>query len=519
MDGHTITAVYSGDGNFAGSQSQGQQNATVVGNPLSIGDVLTDGSNAEVNLSAGDVATVSGSVSGLDGSAFMVTVNWGDGSDAEQFAYGAGQTSFSAGHVYVPEVSGGPVTLTSWTDPSGCAGTIATQDDTIIVTVISSDGRTATPSNAPGVAILDSGPSVGFANDPDGSGGYTFIATGSELWDQSAQLNYQWNTPDVNTSGNSIALNATQWGDTQAWGGAVTVTDAIGAAAVWSDPYWLASGPALSPQPTVSVTETDTNQTVQAGQAATFDIHVDWRKHLTLRRLRFITKLWTGRPRTASITNRASGRSPWNYDNWEAGEGGRHDSVPTTAGIYGGTDETFSVELVSEVFSGVPGVVLPELRRPGQHGQGDDPTSAARDRTDRRRIRDAHRHRRQHGRHGEGRGDGNADGEGHAAALRCQCFVEFAGQRRGDPKLQSRQQRQPVNPPCHGRAGGEHYIRVRRRRKRFCRCVIGEHDRERGDFRFGAERDGHGNAASNRRGSRQDVSVSPRDVRNQACSG
>ena len=122
MDGHTITAVYSGDGNFAGSQSQGQQNATVVGNPLSIGDVLTDGSNAEVNLSAGDVATVSGSVSGLDGSAFMVTVNWGDGSDAEQFAYGAGQTSFSAGHVYVPEVSGGPVTLTSWTDPSGSPG-------------------------------------------------------------------------------------------------------------------------------------------------------------------------------------------------------------------------------------------------------------------------------------------------------------------------------------------------------------------------------------------------------------
>ena len=34
-----ITAVYSGDGNFAGSQSQGQQNATVVGDTLSIADL------------------------------------------------------------------------------------------------------------------------------------------------------------------------------------------------------------------------------------------------------------------------------------------------------------------------------------------------------------------------------------------------------------------------------------------------------------------------------------------------
>ena len=192
--------------------------------------------------------------------------------------------------------------------------------------------------------------------------------------------------------------------------------------------------------------------------------------------------------------------------------------VQTTAGIYGGTDTTFLVELVSEVFSGVPGVGAPSYGGQGstakatiQHQQLEIELTDAEYETPIDIVANT--------------GVTVKAGETvtltarDSAGAEVPVFVEFAGQRRGDPKLQSRQQRQPVNPPCHGRAGGEHYIRVRRRRKRFCRCVIGEHDRERGDFRFGAERDGHGNAASNRRGSRQDVSVSPRDVRNQACSG
>ena len=90
-----IAAVYNGDGNFAGSQSQGQQNATVVGDKLSITNldvgepinagqgwiVLTnvDG-NVEEDLPAGNVATVSGNAYNRDGGAFTVAVNRGDGS-------------------------------------------------------------------------------------------------------------------------------------------------------------------------------------------------------------------------------------------------------------------------------------------------------------------------------------------------------------------------------------------------------------------------------------------------------
>ena len=98
----TLTAVYSGDDNFTGSQSGGTS-VNVVGDGLSLGNSL---SVRWGTINEGNVATISGTVSGLDGVAFSVAVDWGDGqtSDSDNggqpFYFAAGTTSFTVNHYY-----------------------------------------------------------------------------------------------------------------------------------------------------------------------------------------------------------------------------------------------------------------------------------------------------------------------------------------------------------------------------------------------------------------------------------
>ena len=90
MDGDTVVAVYSGDGNFAGSQGT----ATVVGHTLSVDSpVVTYPSGSDDAYTfQGDVVTLSDGVSGLDGAAFTVTIDWGDGGQPETYSFAAPPT-------------------------------------------------------------------------------------------------------------------------------------------------------------------------------------------------------------------------------------------------------------------------------------------------------------------------------------------------------------------------------------------------------------------------------------------
>ena len=115
-------AVYSGDNNFAGSQSDAQSGETVAVQ----GETLTLGTASVVGPAYGDgdfrgVATLSDTVSGLDGAAFTVKVNWGDGGDAEEFPFAAGASSFSVQHYYDPSTANG-------TDPYHATVTVTASD-------------------------------------------------------------------------------------------------------------------------------------------------------------------------------------------------------------------------------------------------------------------------------------------------------------------------------------------------------------------------------------------------------
>ena len=70
---------------------------------LSLGNSLSVGWGT---INEGTTATLSGTVSGLNGAAFSVTVNWGDGTSSDSdnnsqpFYFAAGTTSFSVSHYY-----------------------------------------------------------------------------------------------------------------------------------------------------------------------------------------------------------------------------------------------------------------------------------------------------------------------------------------------------------------------------------------------------------------------------------
>ena len=67
------------------------------------------------------MATLSDTVSGLDGAASTVKVNWGDGGDAEEFPFAAGASSFSVQHYYDPSTANG-------TDPYHATVTVTASD-------------------------------------------------------------------------------------------------------------------------------------------------------------------------------------------------------------------------------------------------------------------------------------------------------------------------------------------------------------------------------------------------------
>ena len=76
---YSIIAVYNGDSNFNGSQSSSTA-MNVNGDGLSLGNSLSVGWGT---INEGTTATLSGTVSGLNGAAFSVTVNWGDGTSSD----------------------------------------------------------------------------------------------------------------------------------------------------------------------------------------------------------------------------------------------------------------------------------------------------------------------------------------------------------------------------------------------------------------------------------------------------
>ena len=180
---HQITAVYSGDGNFNTSQSQATA-ITVDGNGLSLGNSLCVRWGT---ISEGDAATLGGTVSGLDGAAFSVTVNWGDGQSSDSdnpndntqpFYFTAGTTSFSVSHYYA--------------DPGNY---------TVVVTVTptdTTDSRAVTGSV--GLTVSAVAPQVVLAVPPEPDGGYypdtayDFAATGYSP--DGGTMDYLWTVYD-----------------------------------------------------------------------------------------------------------------------------------------------------------------------------------------------------------------------------------------------------------------------------------------------------------------------------------
>ena len=309
MDGDTIVAVYSGDGNFAGSQGT----ATVVGHTLSVDSpVVTYPSGSDDAYTfQGDVVTLSDGVSNLDGAAFTVAIDWGDGGQPETYSFAAPTNAWEPS----------PFTVAHYYET-------ATGTCSVGVTVTASDGRTASPDpNPTSVNTCNPGPIVTISATSDGNGGWSLTAGAYEPWDQDATFpTFQWNTPDVTSTGNTVAFTQQEWSDLTAQS-TLTVTDGNGAATTVSaiDQYgqdaWLEMWPAPPQQPMVTITESDTGQTVQAGQAATFDIHVDWGSTLSS----LITVYYETVDGTAKdgidYQSARGAKSVEIYHNWETGEG------------------------------------------------------------------------------------------------------------------------------------------------------------------------------------------------------
>ena len=223
------------------------------------------------------MATISGTVSGLDGVAFSVAVDWGDGqtSDSDNggqpFYFAAGTTSFTVNHYY--------------SDPG---------DYTIVATVTptdTTDNRAVTGSV--GLSVNAVAPRVVLAVPPEPDGGYDpdtayeFAATGYSP--DGGTMDYLWTVYDP-TNGSVTATYTgptAQLTEAQAGCASVTVTDAGTGLATCvysltdlnndnlSGLVWSTNPSAL---PTVTITETDTNQTVTAGagSVATFDVQLQW---------------------------------------------------------------------------------------------------------------------------------------------------------------------------------------------------------------------------------------------------
>ena len=188
LGSHTITAVYSGDNNFAGQpiEHNAQQRRPAAFYTWRRRQQLGQ-------ISGGGVAIVSGTVNNLDGAAFTVTVHWGDAetggqADTENFSFAAGDTTFNIPHTYQVDPKAGTVNLVTGYARAGQGGLAASEAYTISVTVTSADNRTLSAENAASVTVTDPGPTI-VSNEPDSPDGFSgpgpiqFTATASEPWD------------------------------------------------------------------------------------------------------------------------------------------------------------------------------------------------------------------------------------------------------------------------------------------------------------------------------------------------
>ncbi len=253
----TITAVYSGDDSFSGSQSTATVN--VVGETISIGTLyVTSGGSNPSMVYVGDTAILSGSVSNLDGAAFMATVYWGGSQNGQDFYFSAGATSFAVSH-YVDDQPAGnsPVNYP------------------ISVTVTTSDGRSANAS--PGVAtkvydVAPTGVVTGLPADPP-SGPSAYDLSVVVYAPRQDDLSYQWNLTDQE---GTFASDTSEFQFTatpnEVAGVTLTVSDINGGSWFWMP---LTGAGTLKAKPSVSISETDAGQTVLGGNNASFDIHAD----------------------------------------------------------------------------------------------------------------------------------------------------------------------------------------------------------------------------------------------------
>jgi RHS repeat-associated protein len=280
LGGHKIIAVYSGDDNFSGSQSPcDQPNINVVGEPLtvSLGSPTWSGSDPDT-MYQGETATLSGNVSGLDGAAFSVNVDWGDGtfnSDSDNggqaFYFGPGSTvldgatSFGVSHYYA---SSGSFT------PQVTVSVVPSQMD-------QGDQRQATASVGvdPGAAA----PQVFVAisptpTSPELDPGTTYDLTAEAFSPDPSTMNYSWAVYD--REGNKIA---TYTDAGQKLTGAElqnTVLTAYNSVAptniCFGDTNNLMGLNPTVTLPTLTITESDPGGMVYAGDYAHFDVQAEW---------------------------------------------------------------------------------------------------------------------------------------------------------------------------------------------------------------------------------------------------
>ncbi len=174
LGGHTITATYSGDNNFPTSQAS--TSVTITPQTLSIENV-----SIASTIDKGGIATLTGSVAGLDGAGFILTVGWGEYQGAaDSITYPPDTSTFSITHHYVDDAS----------HPFAVAYAV-----TITVTASDGDGRLPVTDN---LTISGDGvaPSVNIAGGPTaivGNGQSVSVsAVVADPGENCTAFTYQW---------------------------------------------------------------------------------------------------------------------------------------------------------------------------------------------------------------------------------------------------------------------------------------------------------------------------------------
>ena len=324
-----------------------------MGQTLSIDSLYLVGGGT---VCQGSVATLKGTVSGLDGAAFSVTVVWGDGqtSDSDNggqpFYCAAGTTTFLVTHYYA--VPG---------------------DFTLDVTATAADGRQVEDNSSVSLNVTPAAPSVildpppvpegGFAQHPDSE--YTVSAEAFSA--DPASLTYEWTlegTTVLSTGSSSVTVTGAEYDDV--WltvgssGGATTVT--------LCDPtQTIGVVEGLPAAPTLTITESDANQMVFEGDVATFDVHATWAAW-TMSPLGTASQGWwvsSASPNVYYSTMDASGAAPADYVStrgpWPVAFG--NVTYDSATGMYS-ADGTITVQTNGGIDDGGQGSVTVQLTHP-----------------------------------------------------------------------------------------------------------------------------------------------------------